>query len=148
MNPNVLQMHTSSVPKQSTTNKENIQPTITNTCETPRAKRVFVKGKWTNQALKERMEEVERGTSMMKKASRNWGIPLSSLTGHLKGRTKSKRIVFGGVLIDEEDVAIDRVVLIMQGLGLFITLQQLKMKVVEFTQIKPTPLCNGILNAS
>jgi hypothetical protein len=52
------------------------------------------------------------------------------------------------VLIDEEDVAIVRVVLAMQGLGLFITLQQLRIKVVELTQIKQTPLCNGVPNAS
>jgi len=129
------------------TNKENIQPIVKNTHETTRVKRAFVKGKWTNQALKETMEEVERGTSTMKKASRDWGIPLSSFTDHLNGRTRSERIRFGGVLIDEEDVAIVRVVLAMQGLGLFITLQQLKMKVVELTQIKPTPLCNGIFNA-
>jgi hypothetical protein len=136
------------VPKQSTTNKENIQPTVTNTRETTRAKRVFVKGKWTNQALKERMEEVERGTSMMKKASRNWGIPLSSLTDHLKGRTKSERIVFGGVLIDEENVAIVRWVFPMHEVGLPITLQQLKMKMVEFTQTRPAPFYSGIPSAS
>jgi hypothetical protein len=52
------------------------------------------------------------------------------------------------VLIDEEDVAIVRVVLAMQGLGLFITLQQLKIKVVELTQFKQTPLCNKVPNAS
>jgi hypothetical protein len=65
------------------------------------------------------MEEVERGTSTMKKASRNWGIPLFSLCG----KTRSEKIKFEGVLIDEEDVTIVRVVLAMQGLGLFITLQ-------------------------
>jgi hypothetical protein len=85
---------------------------------------------------------------MMKKASRNWGIPLSFLTDHLNGKTKGERIRFGGLLIDEEDVAIVKVVLTMQGLGLFISLQQLRMKVVELNQIKPTPLCNGVLNAS
>ncbi len=46
-------MHRSSVPKQSITNKENIQPIVTNTHETTRAKRTFVKGKWMDQALKE-----------------------------------------------------------------------------------------------
>jgi len=59
MNPNVPQMHRSSVPKQSTTNKENIQPAVTSTLETTRVKRAFVKGKWMDQALKETMEEVE-----------------------------------------------------------------------------------------
>jgi hypothetical protein len=96
MNPNVPKMHRFSVPKQSTTNKENIEPIVTNTHETTRAKRTFVKGKWMDQALKETMEEVKRGTSTMKKASKNWGIPLSSLTYHLNDKARSERIIFGG----------------------------------------------------
>jgi hypothetical protein len=35
----------------------------------------------------------------------------------------------------------------MQGSGLFITLQQLRMKVIKLTQIKPTPICNRVPNA-
>jgi hypothetical protein len=88
------------VPKQSTTNKENIQPTVTNTHETNKVKTAFVKGKWIDRVSKETMEEVERGTSTMKKASRNRCIPFFSLTNHLNGRT---RIKFGLVLIVEED---------------------------------------------
>ncbi len=91
---------------------------------------------------------MEKGINMMKKASRIWDIPLSFLIDHLNGRTRNQRIIFGGVLLDEEDVALVRLVFAMQGLGMFITLQQLRMKVFEFTQIKPTLLCNGIHNAS
>jgi hypothetical protein len=52
------------------------------------------------------MEVVERGTNTMKKTSRNWGIPLFFLGNHLNGKTRSRRIRLGGVLIDEENVAI------------------------------------------
>jgi hypothetical protein len=67
------------------------------------------------------MEVVERGTNTMKKTSRNWGIPLSSVQNHLNGRIKSRRIRFGGVLNVEENVAIVRWVLTMQEVGLPIT---------------------------
>jgi len=67
------------------------------------------------------MEVMERGTNTMRKASRNWGIPLSFLRNHLNGRIKSKRIRFGGVLTNEENVAIVRWVLTMQEVGLPIT---------------------------
>jgi hypothetical protein len=39
------------VPKQSTTNKENIQPAVIYTHKIIRVKRAFVKGKWMDQAL-------------------------------------------------------------------------------------------------
>jgi hypothetical protein len=51
-----------------------------------------IRRKWTNQILDEAMEVVERGTNMIKKASRNRGIPLSYFINHLSGRTRNKRI--------------------------------------------------------
>ncbi len=94
------------------------------------------------------MEVVERGTNTMKKASRNWGIPLFFLRNHLNDRIMSRTIRFGGVSIDEKNVAIVRWVLIMQEVGLPITLQQLKMKMLEFTQTRLAPFYNGIPSAS
>ncbi len=67
------------------------------------------------------MEVVERGTNTMRKASRNWGIPLSFVRNHLNGRIKSKRIRFGGVVNVEKNVAIVKWVLTMQEMGLPIT---------------------------
>jgi len=99
-------------------------------------------------ALKQAMKVLERGTNTMKKASRNWGIPLFFLGNHLNGRTRNRSIIFGGTLTDEENVAIVRWVLTMQEVGLPITLQQLKMKMVEVTQIKLAPFYNGIPSAS
>jgi hypothetical protein len=89
------------------------------------------------------MEVVERGTNTMRKSSRNCGIPLFFLGNHLNGRIRSKRIGFGEVLIDEENVTIIRWELTMQEVGWPITLQQLKMKMVEFTQTRPIPFYNG-----
>jgi hypothetical protein len=94
------------------------------------------------------MEVVERGTNTMKKASRNWGIPLFFLGNHLNDRIRSRRIRFGRVLIDAENVAIVKWVFIMQEVGLPITLQQLKMKMLELTQTRLVPFNNGILGAS
>jgi hypothetical protein len=47
------------------------------------------------------------------------------------------------VLIEHEDATIVTWVLNVQTAGLFITLQQLKLKVAKVTQIKPTPFQNG-----
>jgi len=91
------------------------------------------------------MEVVEKGTNTMKKASRNWGIPLFFLGNHLNDKIRSRRIKFGGVLTYEENVAIVRWVFTMQKVGLLITLQQLKMKILEVTQTRFAPFYNGIL---
>jgi hypothetical protein len=49
------------------------------------------------------------------------------------------------VLIKQEDEAMVIWILNMQKVGLFVTLQQLKMKVVEITQTRPTLFQNGVL---
>jgi hypothetical protein len=48
------------------------------------------------------------------------------------------------MLTKEEDQTVVAWTLGMQECGLFITLQQLKMKVAEVTQTRPTPLKNGM----
>jgi hypothetical protein len=52
-----------------------------------------------------------------------WNIPLTSLSNHLNGRTKSKKVGPQGVLIEQEDVAIVNWVLNIQIVRLSITLQ-------------------------
>jgi hypothetical protein len=49
-----------------------------------------------------------------------------------------------GVLIKVKDGAIVSWVLNMQKTNLFVTLQQLKLKVVKVTQTKSTPFQNGV----
>jgi hypothetical protein len=58
--------------------------------------------------------------------------------------TRSRKVGLTNVLIKEEDVIVIAWVLGMQECGLSITLQQLKMKVAELTQTKPTPLKHGV----
>jgi hypothetical protein len=45
---------------------------------------------WTNEALKATMDVIENGTHSMMKVGKSWNIPMSSLTDHLNGNTKSK----------------------------------------------------------
>jgi hypothetical protein len=47
------------------------------------------------------------------------------------------------VLILEENSVVFAWVLFMQGVGVLVNLQQLKMKVVELIQTRPTPFIGG-----
>jgi len=53
-----------------------------------------------------------------------------------------------GVLIEIKDGAIVNWVLNMQKTSLFVTLQQLELKVVEVTQTRPMFFLNGVLGNS
>jgi len=53
-----------------------------------------------------------------------------------------------GVLIEIKDGAIVNWVLNMQKTSLFVTLQQLELKVVEVTQTRPMFFLNGVLGDS
>jgi hypothetical protein len=44
---------------------------------------------WTNQVVEEAMEVVEAGTHSQQKTNKLWGIPLTSLSNHLNGKTRS-----------------------------------------------------------
>jgi hypothetical protein len=63
------------------------------------------RGMWTNEALDLTMDVVENGTYSLWRANRAWNIPMSSIYDHLNGNTRSKKMRPGGVLIEEEDVA-------------------------------------------
>ncbi len=52
------------------------------------------------------MEAIERGTYSLRKESRFWNIQLSSLSNHLNGKTRSKKLGLACVLIEEEVVTI------------------------------------------
>jgi hypothetical protein len=69
--------------------------------------------------LEEAMDVIEKGTVSVRKASRHHNIPLTLLSNHLYGKTRS---------IKARPIV-----------GLSISLQQLNMKVVELTQTKLTP---------
>jgi hypothetical protein len=90
--------------------------------------------KWINHALKEAMEVVERRTHSLKKPSQFWNIPFISLFDHINGKTRFKKMIYVGVLTDKENEVIVAWILIMQKCKLSPTLQQLKMKLLKFTQ--------------
>ncbi len=135
----------SNVLQQPTLDKENIPPqiAIASTIQKPTRMRrgldAYLRGKWTHQQLEEAMDVMEGGLTSMKKASKHWNIPLSSLSHHLNGKIRKKKVGTIGILIEEEDVAIIVWVLGMQSCGLSITLFQLKLKVVKLIQTCPTP---------
>jgi hypothetical protein len=72
------------------------------------------KKEWTNRSLEEVMEAIERGTHSLRKENRFWNIPLSSLSNHLNGKTRSKKMGLACVLTKEDVVTIITWVLGMQ----------------------------------
>ncbi len=52
------------------------------------------------------MDVIENGTTSSRKADRHWNIPLTSLSNHLYGKTRSKKPRPAGMLIVEEDQAV------------------------------------------
>jgi hypothetical protein len=91
------------------------------------------KDMWTNEALETTMDVVERVTRSLRKANRSWNIPMSSLSNHLNGKTRSRKIGPRRMLREEKDSTVIALTLAMQECGLSISIQQLKMKVVELT---------------
>jgi hypothetical protein len=49
------------------------------------------------------MDAIENGIILLRKASKHWNILLMSLSDHLYGKTKSKKLAPIGVLALEED---------------------------------------------
>ncbi len=74
-----------------------------------------------------------KGETYLKKASMYWNILLISLLTHLNGRTKNMKVAPQCVLTKQEDEVIAIWVQNLQNIGLSITFQQVKLKVVEVT---------------
>ncbi len=85
------------------------------------------------------MDAIENGTTLLTKTSRHWNIPLTLLFNHLYGKTRFKKPRLVGMLTIKKDQVVVAWVLSMQEVGLSIHFQQLKMKMVKSTQIRPTP---------
>jgi hypothetical protein len=102
------------------------------------------KGMWTDEALELTMDVVENGTYSLQRASMAWNILMSSISDHLNGKTRSKKMGPEVVLIKKEDVVMITWTLTMVECGLSTSLQQLKTKVAKLTQIRATPFWNGI----
>jgi hypothetical protein len=52
------------------------------------------------------MEAIEKGTHSLKKASKSWNIPPSSLFDHLNGKISNGKMGLASVLRYEEDVMV------------------------------------------
>jgi hypothetical protein len=79
------------------------------------------------------MDDVEKGHTSLRKVVWYWNIPLNSLLNHLGGRTRWRKFGPQGMLTKQEDETMVTWVLNMQKVRLYVTFQQLKMKVVEIT---------------
>jgi hypothetical protein len=81
------------------------------------------------------MDVVERGDTSLNKAIKYWNILVTSLSDHLNGRTKCRKVGPQGMLTKHEDEAMVTWVLNIQKVGLSVNIQQLKMKVVKISDI-------------
>ncbi len=92
-----------------------------------------------DETLETTMDVVERGSHSLNRVNRSWNIPMSSLSNHLNGKTRSRKMGPRRVHIKVEDSLMIAWTLAMQECGLSIRFQQLKMKVTNLTQIRVTP---------
>jgi hypothetical protein len=90
------------------------------------------------------MEVIENGIISLKKANRHCNIPITSLSNHLYVKIRFKKSKLEGMLIVKEDQSMVAWDFSMQGVGLSISLQHLKMKVAKLTQIRLTPFFTAI----
>jgi hypothetical protein len=100
-------------------------------------------GQWTSDSLAKAIMAVKRGIMGLRQAARAHNIPPSSLYDHLTGKIK-KRKRGQGVLSQEEEALVVEWILKTQEEGHSVTIQQLKLKVAEITQSRPTPFTKGI----
>ncbi len=126
---------------QPSQNKENVPPSFEHEPTRKQKKDngcnlLIIRGKWTNEALEEAMDAIENGEISLRKASRHWNIPFTSLFDHLYEKTKYKKLGPISMLIKEENQVVVSWVLFMQEVGLPINLQQFKMKMIEIDSSK------------
>jgi hypothetical protein len=74
------------------------RPTRTNRVPT-----INPRGKWSNESLETTMNVIQRGITFLWGANKFWGILVISLSDHLNGKTKSRKIGPPNVLTEEED---------------------------------------------
>lgn len=57
---------------------------------------------WIDEHLEEALDVMKKGVTSLKKANKHWNIPLTSLSNHLNGKTRSRKYGSLGVLIFDE----------------------------------------------
>jgi len=82
---------------QPSQDKENVLPSFGSQELTSKQQRVNKsnpfnnRGKWSTQTLEEAMDVVEKGITSLRKASKHWNIPLTSMSNHLYGKQIPKK---------------------------------------------------------
>ena len=89
------------------------------------------------------MEAVEGGNPL-KIAARFHGIPPSTLSDRLSGRSLSGKRGPPSVLSAEEEKMLEDYMIQMADLGHPLSLEQLRLKVALLTQERPMPFTNGV----
>jgi hypothetical protein len=59
------------------------------------------RNKWLSESLEVTMDVVERGITSLRGTNKFWGKPVTSLSNHLYGKTRSKKIGPPSVLTKE-----------------------------------------------
>jgi hypothetical protein len=104
-------------------------------------------GNWSTESLKAAIRAVEEGCKI-REVARHFDIPASSLADHVHGRTLTRKRGRGGVLTDVEEHLLVDWMLKMANLGYPVNMGELKAKVFELTQTRPTPFTDGIPGSS
>jgi len=102
------------------------------------------RGQWTSDTLAEAIAAIKSEGMSLRQAARFYNIPASSLFDHMTGRITKRKYGPQGVLSDEEEASVVKWVLKMKEDGQSVSIQQLKLKVAEITQSRPTPFTKGI----
>jgi hypothetical protein len=95
-------------------------------------------GRWSDSTLESAKNVVDIG-GQIRTVAKLYGIPTSSLADHVNGRTLTRKRGRESVLSAAEEAQLVDYVLKMVELGHPISLGQLKVKVAELVQFRPTP---------
>ena len=90
------------------------------------------------------MAAVERG-GKIRAVARNFDIPASTLADHVNGRILQRKKGPSTVLTQSEEKALEEYILKMQEYAYPLSMDQLRLKVVEMIQERVTPFRDGIL---
>jgi hypothetical protein len=91
-----------------TPNAKNIL--LAPTTQTNRARKVnksphlHPRGTWVVETLEKSMDIIQKRHFSMKRANQHWHIPLTSLSDHLNGKTRSRKVRPQGIVTNEKDV--------------------------------------------
>jgi hypothetical protein len=84
----------------------------------------------------------------IRQVARLFDIPTSSLSDHVNGRTLTRKRGPTSVMTPEEESQLVQYAMKMADLGYPLNLGQLKIKVAEMTQDRPTPFIDGVPGGS